>query len=206
MALENLRRAFRKAGAEDVLDNIATLRVDPFTRQQQRRAARNKPDPLSTTAGLSDVARNFFLPNLAQQAVPQQNQAVQGLASRAARSGLLDSPFYLSAESGLRGQLNQRLVQEAFNRALQLGQMRESIRAGGANILAQQPVNSLNDILQAGRDAFGTFATFRSLQQGGQQRAPFQLGIPQPNFMPAGIQSGFQIPNAQQYIPGFGGR
>lgn len=62
---------------------------------------------------------------------PLGQTAISGLRGRAAQAGLENSPFALTSEAGLRGQLSNQAVQDAFSNALQTS-------IAGANLIAGQ--------------------------------------------------------------------
>ena len=141
---------------------------------------------------ISRVATDFFLPQLGQQYSPEAQRAVGGLRLRAARAGLGETPFALTAEAGLRSQTSGNMVREAFERALTLGQQRQSVESGGQALLAPPQSPYLLDLFGAGKEAFGSFATYKALQ-GQRPGVPFSLPQPAVNQ--------FKIPNQQSYFP-----
>jgi hypothetical protein len=117
-----------------------------------------------------------FLPDIAAISNQQQQTALQGLNVSAARQGLANTPYSLTAQAGLRGQMANQVSTAAFQRAMETAGQRVSAITG-APFVTQQPQTGMSDAFS---NTANQIMLARALnQRQPQQAAPYQLpGIP----------------------------
>lgn len=107
-----------------------------------------------------------YLPEMAAISNQQQQTALQQLNVSQARQGLSGTPYGLTAEAGLRGQMANQVSTAAFQRAMETAGQRASA-VTGAPFVMQQPNTGL-------ADAFSNTANQIMLARALSQRQPRQ--------------------------------
>jgi hypothetical protein len=121
-----------------------------------------------------------YLPEMAAISNQQQQTALQQMNVSRARQGLSNTPYGLTAEAGLRGQMANQVSAAAFQRAMETAGQRASA-VTGAPFVTQQPNTGLADAFS--NTANQTMLARALSQRQGQQSAPFTIpgqGTPQP--------------------------
>lgn len=143
------------------------------TERKAKMAPKKEPD-LFSPEYIQQVAAQFFLPQVMAQSNAPFQTGINTLRNLQAKAGLLESPFALSSEAGMRGQQVTGAAGEAFRRAMGLSESRVNAQAGAGNIMAQiQPVFG-TEALGPLKQALGTYAAYKGYL-GQQQQSPYQV-------------------------------
>lgn len=172
------------------LDDRSSRRAEGRSRadvEKRIRQALAQLDP----AAVSALAKQY-LPEIMAVNSPLAQTAVHGLRERAGAAGLLDTPYALTAEAGLRGQLANASSTQAFEQAMNTSRERAGVLTG----LPFPQVQSSNAFGNAIRDtknqAFGAAGLGRS-----RPSTPYVFPSAQPSRS-TGSYDGYGFPDASQ--------
>lgn len=193
--LDQFYQALKEITGVDQFERIQKFMQTAMDERARRYNAFNPPkvDYLAPEV-LQRTASTMFMPQVMQASNAPFQTGVNALRGLQAKSGMLESPFALASEAGLRGRQSGGAAQEAMQRAIQLGQAQSSARVAGANVINQTQPQFGIQMLQPLKDAFGTYAAYRGYT-GQQQQSAYSFPWQQNQ------RQQFQVPNAGQYMP-----
>ena len=191
-ALEEVAGADKAAEFRKAMESGGTLGLGAAAVKSGKINPAPTPDYLSPDV-LNRTAAQTFMPQVMQASNAPFQTGQNALRGLSAKAGMMESPFALAAQAGLRGQQAGGAQQEAMSRAIQLGQAQSSAQVGGAAAINAIPPQFGYQMLDPLKNAFSTYAAYRGYQQQGQQASPYTFAGQRP--------AAFQVPNAGAYMP-----